>query len=602
MRKLRNNGMVKTIFSSLLIAGSFFVFAVFAFAESVSVTASVDRNSVSLNEYIGYSVTVSADESSLPEPQLGDLSGFNRYGSGKSQNISIVNGKVNASVTYSYTLGPKSAGKFTIPPSSVTYKGKVYSTQPIEVDVAKAQAQSSQNVSVAQPQSRGARQVSRPAQSQNIQGKVFVKASVNKKTVYQNEKLVYKFSFYSNVALASNPEYFAPDFSGFWNDGSKPSNRIENIDGAEYSVSEVETLLYPIETGNKTISPTRLKIAVMDFSSPSSLDDFFGSFFQGMGQRQVKTLESEEIKIRVLPLPQENRPADFYGAIGDFKISSSLDKTSAAVNEPATLTLRVSGSGNMKSVSKIDFDVKDGFRKYDTVVSDISSGGKEFKTILVPVSPGEKTIPPVKLSFFNPAKKKYETVETKSLTLNVSGEAVYDEEPSAAAAKTSTIKKDINYNKRITDIKSYRGYYVINKKFYMLFIPFVLLFAASKIFVFMRLKRAENNETSQFKKAKKFIARAEIEISKENFDAARDFIYKALSSSVNARLKSSFENLRKEQISKKMLEAEIPQEIVKDTRAAFETLDFLRFASVKADKPRLLSLLETVKKIMSELK
>ncbi|MDR2191337.1 MAG: BatD family protein [Endomicrobium sp.] len=579
-----------------------FFFAPGLFADEISITASVEKNVVALNEYIVYSLTVRGDSLSLPDPQLGRLDNFNQYGSGRSQNISIINGKKSASVTHSYTLGPKSVGKFTIPPSSIKYKGEVYSTQAIEIEVVKAP--SSQNVSVSQPQPR--RQTNRAAASApnnaQVQGKAFVKASVNKKTVYQNEKLIYKFSFYTNVALASNPEYFAPDFSGFWNDGAKPSNRVENIDGIDYNVSEVETVLYPIESGNKIIAPTKLRIAVMDFSSPSNLDDFFGSFFQGVGQRQIKTLESDEIKINVLPLPLENRPEDFYGAIGVFKISASLDKTSAAVNEPVALTLRASGSGNMKSVHKIDFDVKDGFRKYDTVVSDVSAGVKEFKIILVPVSPGKKTIPAAKLSFFNPAKKKYETVETQPLELDVSGEAVYDEEASAENAKINAKRKDINYNKRITDLKRYSGAYVKDKKFYLLFVPFLLLFIGGKIYFFALSKRGSDNAGARFRKAKKLIEKASCEISKENFVSAGDFIYDALLALISVKIKVSPENLRKEQIAEKMLKAGVSQEIVEKTETVFETLNFLRFASVKADKKELRDLIEAVKKIATEFK
>ena len=599
MRLLINKGKLSLPLKFLLITFYILLFTCSLSADEISITASVEKNVVALNEYIIYSLTVRGDSLNLPDPQLGALNDFNQYGSGRSQNISIINGKTSGSVTYSYTLGPKSVGKFTIPPSSVKYKDKVYTTQPIEIEVKQAAAQSAQNVSVSQPQQQ--RRGARPA-AQDVQGKVFVKASVNKKTVYQNEKLVYKFSFYTNVGLASNPEYFAPDFSGFWNDGSKPSNRVENIDGVDYSVSEVETVLYPIESGSKTIPPTRLRITVMDFSSPSNLDDFFGSFFQGVGQRRVKTLESDEVKINVLPLPLENRPENFYGAIGDFKISASLDKRQSAVNEPVTLTVRVSGSGNMKSISKIDFDVKDGFRKYDTVVSDVSSEAKEFKIVLVPLSPGEKMIPAAKFSFFNPSKKKYETVETQPLALTVSGAAVYEEEMPQKNAKINAKRKDINYNKHITDLRKCSGYYVKNKNFYFLFIPFILVFAACKIYFFMLSKCGQNIGNVYFKKAKNFIAKAQKEVSKGNFDTGRDFIYEALLSLVTSKIKVSAENLRKDQISEKMAENGVPQEIIKNTETVFETLNFLRFASVKADKKQLTDLIEAVKKIMPELK
>jgi hypothetical protein len=578
------------------------LFCAAVFADEISITASVDKNTVALNEYIVYSVAVRGDSTSLPEPQLGQSNDFNRYGSGKSQNISIINGKVSGSITHSYTLGPKNVGKFTIPPSTLNYKGKTYSTDAIDIEVTKANNsyQAAQNAP-AQTQRQAVRQ-NAPAQP-NAGGRAFVKASVNKKTVYENEKIVYKFSFYTNVGLASNPEYFAPDFSGFWNDGSKPSNRVENIDGVSYNVSEVETALYPIGSGKKTIPPTKLKIAVVDFSSPSDFDDFFGGFFSGgLRQTQVKVLETEPVTINVLPLPEQNKPSDFSGAIGDFKINSSVDKTQSLTNEPITLSVKVSGAGNMKSVGKIDFDVKDGFRKYDAVASDISPYEKEFKIVLVPLTPGDKTIPPAKLSFFNPSKKKYETIETKPIAINISGQAVYEEESVAQSEKSTVIKRDIRYNKQITELKNYCGYYVESKGFYFLLIAVIAVFVAVKIFVFVRQRATDAKDGAYIKQARKYIRKAENEIAKSHFDAARGSIYDALLQAVSAKIKMPSETLRKEEISEKLLKEGVAQEIIKRAQDVFETLNFYAFASVKTDKKQIEDLFEAVKKIMTELK
>jgi hypothetical protein len=375
-----------------------------AFAEEISFSAGVDRNKIALNEYFLYSLTVSGDVSSLPEPKMGELPDFNKYGSGKSQSISLVNGKRNSKVTYTYTLAPKKTGKFTIPPAKAEYGKQIYATGPIEVEVTEAAKIQSASAH-AQPQN-GSRKVSPGRPAQNRQGRVFVKASTDKKDVYVNDKLVYRFSFYTNVDLVSNPEYYAPDFSGFWNDSSKPKNRYEDADGSTFIVNEIETVLYPLESGKITIRPAKLKIAVMDFSSASSFDDIF-NVFAGMGQRQEKLLETEAVTVNVLPLPSENRPGDFKGAVGSFKISAELDKTLARTNEPVNLTVQVTGKGNLKSVSDIDFKPGADFKVYDKISSNIAEDSKEFQILLVPLRPGEKTIQPLTLSFFDPAKKAY---------------------------------------------------------------------------------------------------------------------------------------------------------------------------------------------------
>lgn len=588
--------MKKKLLLMLLI----FLFAAPVFGEELSITASVDRKSVPLNENFVYTVTVSGDVSNMPKPEAGSTPDFNRYGTATSQNIVIANGKKNTTLSYNYTLGPKSMGTFTIPPSSVTYKNKTYSTDPIEIEVTAAQTVS--QTSLNNTQQRSSRQAS--ARQHQEQGNAFVKASINKKTVYVNEKLVYKFGFYTNVALVSNPEYFPPDFSGFWNDGSIPKNTNERVDGVLYHVGGLETALYPLEAGDKTIPPSQLRIAVMNFSAPDTMDDFF-SFFSSRGQREFKVLETDSIKVKVLPLPSEGRPSDFSGAVGNFKIQASVDKQSAGTNEPVTVTVKVSGDGNMKSVGKIELNAGEGFRKYDTIVSNSSVDAKEFQVILVPYVPGVKEIPGVKLSFFNPESKKYENAVTAPIKINITGNAVYEEDIISSDAVPMP-KKDISYNKEISDLKQYGGYLIENKKFYLLFAPFILLLLAAAGYGLYKDKFGGNPfaklKNSYFEKASKYIDKAEAEIKKEDFDGFYNSAYKALTEAFNAKTGSASEGLQKKRILDNLKDKGISGSLLQKIERSLGTLEFCRFASLKTDKQSAEKLLNDIKEIISELK
>jgi hypothetical protein len=54
-----------------------------------------------------------------------------------------------------------------------------------------------------------------------------------------------------------------------------------------------------------------------------------------------KTLRSEGGIINVLPLPKNNVPASFGGAVGDFKISYSLSRKELSLGETITFTLKI---------------------------------------------------------------------------------------------------------------------------------------------------------------------------------------------------------------------------------------------------------------------
>jgi hypothetical protein len=590
--------MLKKSFSFLLL-----FFNVCVFADSISFNASIDKKQVALNDSFVYSVTISGDSNKLPQHELPQLTDFNRYGTSTSQRMSITNGKSNVSITYSYTLGPKKIGKFIIPPSSIVYDGKTYSTESMNIEV--IQAQGVQNIhSTNAGSSADNYQQAKRRQGRNVntEGKAFVKASINKKTIYENEKLVYKFKFYTNIDLISNPEYYPPDFSGFWNDGSKPNNSFETVDGINYQVNEIETVLYPIGVGTKKIAPAKLKIAVMDFSRSSS-DDFFG-FFASMGRGENKVLAADEITVNVIPLPSEGKPVNFSGAIGNFKIKSEIDKNIVSTNEPVTLKVSISGNGNMKSVNDIKIDLGNGFKKYDTIVANSTENLKEFQTIIVPTAPGEKEIPSASLSFFNLQTKKYETIKTEPKKITVNGEAIYNIENSENGnAKTGIVRQDINYNKDIKKLNQFNGYFIQKSIYYFIVIPFILM--AILIFIYKKFiknilfDKITSSKKYSYDKIYRHLERAKLEISKSNFSAAVSFMSAALAGFINIKIKNDSEKLQKNQIRKTLRDNNVSDNDIAEIEKLFDIFNFYKFASVDIDKNIANSLLENISKILN---
>ncbi|MDR1418145.1 MAG: BatD family protein [Endomicrobium sp.] len=567
------------------------ILSVITYADSISFKAFVDKKEVPLNESFVYSITLSGDGAKLPEHQISNLTDFTKFGTSTSQSMSVINGKTNVSVTYKYTLGPKRIGKFTIPPARITYKGKTYLTETIDIEV--TSAQSAQTL----PYSNA-----RPTQS-NPPGKAFAKASVNKKIIYENEKLIYKFSFYTNVDLVSNPEYFPPSFAGFWNDGSKPKNRFEIVDGINYRVDEIETILYPIELGLKTIPPAKIKIAIMDFSSPDDMGDFF-SLFSNMGRGQTKILETKPINIEVVPLPKTNRPVDFSGAVGDFKISSSLDKKQAKTSEPITLTVTVKGNGNMKSVTGINFDSYEGFKKYETIVSNDSENVKEFKTIFIPLVAGSQEIPSVSIPFFNPVKRKYETIKTFAQKVEVTGETVSISNFDSTSSSGNVIRQDINYNKRIDNINLNKGYLLKNPKFYLIFVPFIglLLFSICyKIYKNKYFNNSTNYKKTHLRDIWKLIKESEIEIGKDNYKQALDFINMAFTKFLDYQIKKDSRELSKNIVMEELKKLKLNNEMTDKILTIFERLNFYKYSSVDLNKDSVHELINDIKRIVSDI-
>jgi len=407
------------------------------------------------------------------------------------------------------------------------------------------------------------------------------------------------------VNLVSNPQYAPPSFAGFWNDGSKPSTRYETVDGLQYLVNDVETVLYPLEAGKKTIDAASIKIAVRDLSAADDFDSFFG-IFTGAAT-QVRNLATDAISINVMPLPSEGKPADFNGAVGNFTLRASVDKTKAQTNEPITLTVSIGGTGNMRSVSGVDFKADSSFKQYDAIVSKNDTASKEFKIVLVPYTPGGKEIPPAKLSFFSPDKKTYLEIQTAPIKVSITGEAVSQEGVNADGSSAITkMSDDINYNKQLKNIKSCNANLLKSKAYYFVLLLFAALFFASFAYAKIRDKKikfgAENTKHPSIQKALKFCAKADETLAKGDIESFNAYIYKALIEAVCAKTGLKPQEANKNNASDALKEKGVSQETINGVQSVFSQLEFHRFASIKADGKTMSGLSEQMKKIIEELK
>ena len=190
-------------------------------AALLTVTASTDRDSVEISGNLYLTVTVSGDSASVPEPKLPNMQSFNIYSSGRSQSISIINGKITTSVSFTYILTPRFIGLQTIPSISV-FDGKEKAvTSELQVTVTKARQPSAQ-----QRPTQPARQQQRPAaaarSAANRGEQIFLKAETNKKTAYPGEQIDISIKFYTSVPLSSNPQYVPPSFKNLISEDLPP--------------------------------------------------------------------------------------------------------------------------------------------------------------------------------------------------------------------------------------------------------------------------------------------------------------------------------------------------------------------------------------------
>src|SRR5690606_28780167 len=139
--------------------------------------------------------------------------------------------------------------------------------------------------------------------------------------------------------------------------------------------------LFPIKAGKATIDSYTAKCTVVTG----------GNF--GFGRPYQFTKASRPLSLNVLDIPVENRPQDFTGAVGDFKVSGELDRTSVPAHQPVTWKIRFFGRGNAKLIDLPAFELPPSVELYDQKSdSKFSKDGtsfKEFEVLLIPREEGQ---------------------------------------------------------------------------------------------------------------------------------------------------------------------------------------------------------------------
>jgi len=386
--------------------------------EKIVLTGSAPKV-VEMGEYFRLSYVVNSKGLSFTGPKLTD---FSFSGPMLSTNMStqIINGKATRSTryTYNYTVQANKAGKFDIPPAKVSVDGKIYSSNRVKIEVIKSNpARSRQNNSTTQT-------------NQKVAGisdeDLFVRIFLNKKSVFKGEQFLATIKVYTRVNLARFGDIKIPSYQGFWSQEIPSSEQVslvrENYNGKIYNVGTIKrTILVPQQTGIIEIEPFELECFVNQQSrSQSVFDDFFGSY-----ETTRKKLISPKLSITVKDLPA-NTPVSFTGAVGQFTLSSSVDKTQLKANEAISYKIKINGKGNFKLIDppKVEFPVD--FELYDPKLIDNFStrengisGDKSFEFLVIPRFGGNFTIPEVKFSYFDPAAGVYKTLSTKAYNIEV---------------------------------------------------------------------------------------------------------------------------------------------------------------------------------------
>ena len=376
---------------------------------AASFTATLDRESVSVGESATLTLLFEGGEpKAMPTPP--PLPNLQIAGEGSSRNISIVNGQMSASISQNYLLTPTQPGVYTIPALRAEIDRQVLTTQPLKLTAVKAGA---------------------TATDGDGEKLAFFKLFVPRKEVYIGEVLGVEFQVYVREGLA-NTENILQSFDQYGGCPLKAEGvsilktahaqrRRMRSGNTVYGVATLVTSLAPIKTGPLTLSSMDVNLTVQ-IPLPNQRPDFFGRV--RVEERRV-ALAAEPETLTVLPLPKENVPANFNGAVGSFSMTLSAGPTNVAAGDPVTLKVQISGRGAFDSLALPEQSAWRDFKTYppttkvETTDALGLQGTKTFEQVVVPQSADIKTLPAVSFSFFDPEQKSYRTLTQPPVALVV---------------------------------------------------------------------------------------------------------------------------------------------------------------------------------------
>ena len=260
----------------------------------VNVTASLNRDTIGLDEQAVLTVEVSGTEQNLPNPQMPTLSMFEVYSQGRTSSVSIVNGQVSSTVTYRYLMLPTKSGTFPVDNIAVVHKNRRYKADRLEITVL--------DKGVAAPQELEQSATDDQGQTKNY----FLEAVVDKKNPYVNEQVTLTLKLYLGVKYYGSPELTEPTTTGFWTEilGNK-TPYYQKLNNRTYKVVERKYALFPTQTGELTIGRAAVRLTVATQSRSRMRRSLFDDFF---GQGEEVTIRSQSININVKPLPEQGLP------------------------------------------------------------------------------------------------------------------------------------------------------------------------------------------------------------------------------------------------------------------------------------------------------
>ena len=355
------------------------------------VTAALDRNIISLGEEA--TLTISFENSRpITLPQLPALTNVVVGNRSEQASTRFANGQGSTRHHFLFPLRPTRDGRVIIPALSFELGGQTFATPPLTLTVTEAS-------STLDP------------------GTGQLRLFVPKTSVYFGEALPIEIALYIQAGRnATSPQLVRDGFTI----GSMEQQPIQRatLGNVIYNLVPFRSFVVAAKSGALTMGPASL---TLDVPAPNARRNIRGQVLDW----QRRTLRSDSFALEVKPLPSEDVPATFNGAVGSYSLTATAGPTNLSVGDPITVRIRLTGQGHLDSLTWPDQPAWASFQSYPASSSVSSTdphhlnGHKDFELVVVPLAEEVPVLPPVQFSYFDVETAAYRTLTGPSIALQV---------------------------------------------------------------------------------------------------------------------------------------------------------------------------------------
>lgn len=540
----------------------------------VTFEAKVSKKKLGINERLRIDFVMNKDGDNFNPP---NFKNFTVIGPNQSIRTSWLNGKKSYTKTYSYFLTPKKRGKFTVTQATIEIEGETYKTLPVKIEVTAA--------------------VDKPTNPNDpnyvVSENIHLVTEISKTNPYLNEAItvVYKLYVSPDVRLSNLREIDNPRYNNFWSQNIAVKElKLQNgsYKGEDYHYVVVRKMvLYPQKTDKLELEPLSLSISV---DVPTNRRDIFGGRVMQTVHKTIATLGRT---ITVKPLPENGKPDNFTGAVGDFSFKVSTTKNELKATEAFQAKIEVSGKGNLKLFklpvltlpSSLEVYEPEHTEKVSTNLNGMQGKISDSYTI-VPSFQGNYPIPSIAFSYFDLKTERYKTISSRELIINVTEGPTKSNLNAINSAVSNTNKRQIIASEQFSSFKTKPNLVSINTKHFFktkLFWSVLLMpFLAIPIAIFIRKKKGERNRDivgMKFRKANK-LARKYLSEAKKTLGNKESFynaLERALHNYLKAKLKIETSEFSKDKIQELLKVKKVDETIIVEFNNVLQSCELARY-------------------------